>query len=144
MPTLTVAVVGKPANPYEIHEWDQPWPPYDHLQKVDLQADEDEAISSVLGRAVEAVGVARHDDSPFVPAWINFYRSEHDHAYTGDHTTAVTLVDDQGRAHWDVWFQEDEVTVGALIRAAEAGTLDGDPLRPYPVSYTHLTLPTKA
>lgn len=45
------------------------------------------------------------------------------------HLTRVVTVDDQGLARWDV--RSLEARIGDLIRAAETGLLDGDPLRPY-------------
>lgn len=129
---MTIAVVGDPAHPYEIHDYSERWPPYGELPKVALEASEEEQIVDVLTRAAGLIGVDREgSEYPFVPAWINFYRPQHDEAYTGDHTTAITLVDERGRAHWQVWFHEPEVTVGALVRAAGEGELNGDPLRPY-------------
>jgi hypothetical protein len=45
------------------------------------------------------------------------------------HLTRVATVDADGLAHWDV--RPLDSRIGDLLRAAEAGILDGDPLRPY-------------
>jgi hypothetical protein len=45
------------------------------------------------------------------------------------HLTRVASVDDQGLARWDV--PPLEARIGDLLRASEAGLVDGDPLRPY-------------
>jgi hypothetical protein len=45
------------------------------------------------------------------------------------HLTRVVTVDDRGLARWDV--HPLEAPIGDLLRAAEAGLLDGNPLRPY-------------
>lgn len=46
-------------------------------------------------------------------------------------TTQLTLVDDKGLAIWGVYFKSEDVRVTDLIRAGNAGALDGDPRRPY-------------
>jgi hypothetical protein len=45
------------------------------------------------------------------------------------HLTRVATVNDRGLARWDV--RPLEASIGDLQRAAEAGLIDGDPLRPY-------------
>lgn len=134
MPTVTIALVGDPTQPQlgvqgaGFENFDLP---YDNLPKTELAVDADEALSSILQRAARRFEVATPTDDPFTPSWVAFYRPQDDQAYSGHHDTTVTLVDDAGRAVWNVYFMEPTVTFSALVDSHRAGAFADDPYRPY-------------
>lgn len=133
---ITVALAGDPEaslvqSEHQIpgmrhpEDFDQP---YEARLKVEIDAEEDETLKTVLGRATEAFGVRVETWSPSPMdsiAFVDFHRQGEPLRLRSE----LALVDERGLVrfthHWA------EVTYGELLAAEQAGTLDGDPRRPY-------------
>jgi len=137
---VTVAVLGDPNHPFE--DWEASMPeedfarPYADRPKVELEVENNERLIDVLGRAVADLGIGAtwSDDPQEEIAFVSFYVPEDEERYERSlnryfGTSNLTLVDDQGRVQWNVYFKD--ITYGQLLRAGEAGVLGGDPRRPY-------------
>jgi len=138
--SVSVALHGDIKNPltppYEDffeREWARP---YRERPNVALEVEEDETLGHVMTRAAEAFGVAIPSDEWASPiAFISFYKPEDEERFHG-WTTSLTLIDASGRAVWNVYWKD--VPYRELLRAEEAGALDGDPLRPYLILHAEL------
>jgi hypothetical protein len=113
--------------------------PYPQRIRVQLEADESDSLASVMERAAELIGIQG-------PKWsggrldlrnsrIAFYKPEDDEgmaerAMPRLHSSELILLDDRGQAMFGV-NDHRAIRLADLIRASEAGTLEGDPLRPY-------------
>jgi len=139
MPSVTVALLGPRegafTEPAIFDERDRArnW---GERQKVDLEVSEDEALGLILRRAGEMMGVVgpraqQHGGAP-VPTFVAFFDCAQSHQHS-DVYAAVTLVDDDGRARWNVPFYP--VTFSELKRASDAGALGGEAERLYYVTY---------
>jgi hypothetical protein len=138
--TVTVALVGDPvpigSGAALVEDLEVPW---NERQKVTLEVEPEETLGEILARAAEEFGLTAAwdlSDEPFPGAtladafaWVGFYRPEHEHGAPVRNLTSVTLADAEGRAVWNNYFKE--ATHGELLWAAEAGALEGDPLRVY-------------
>jgi hypothetical protein len=139
MPRVTVALLGpldgaftEPAI-FDDVDRAKTW---DDRQKIDLDVADDEALGLILRRAGEMMGVAGpralpHEGAP-VPSFVAFFNGEQDRQHGGVYV-GVTLVDEDGRARWNVPFYP--VTFSELQRASDAGVLSGDAQRLYYVTY---------
>ena len=113
--------------------------PYAQRRKVRLEVEPDESLAAVLERAAELLGL-RPDpemEGGFDPRSnrIAFYKPEDEDGFAPRWVPRVVahelvLVDRDGRAIFGV-YDHRAVRFSDLVRASEAGTLDGDPLRPY-------------
>jgi hypothetical protein len=139
--TVEVAVVGDPDEPIRQGVLDQSFfdLPYGERRRVRLQAEETDSLANVMERAAEAMGI-RSGPWPGRPIdarsnRVAFYMPE-DEAGIAPRGMArvfayeLILVDRDGRAIFGV-HDHRTVSMADLIRAGEAGTLEGDPLRPY-------------
>ena len=117
-------------------EWNRP---YAERQKVVLDIDPAESLAHVLERAAAAMGFAPPADERWrfrgAHAKVAFYRPEDEHGFHPRPLPRfllgqLTLVDDYGHAIFGV-HDFRAVRYRDLLRASEAGTLDGDPRRPY-------------
>jgi hypothetical protein len=131
--SVTVALVGDPTRSvdelgYTFGDLDQPW---GQLPKMDVEAHEDETLASVLDRAAVRFELAETEWGQIYgfPSFVAFYKPDDEKGGIGPLSHTVTLVDQAGRARWNVPFAA--ARVGELIRAAEAGALTGDPRRVY-------------
>jgi hypothetical protein len=129
---VVVALVGDPQS--EAFDFTASQRPYRELQKLELEAHEDETLGSVLGRAAARLGadltwIADWETGITGPAFVAFYRSQDEERGPQPWLTLITLVDGDGHAIWNVPFAR--VPYSELLRSAEAGALEGDPLRPY-------------
>jgi hypothetical protein len=113
--------------------------PYSQRTRIELEADENNSLASVMERAAQMMGVRG-------PAWsgghidlrsnrIAFYKPEDDEGIAPRGmprllANELILVDERGQAMFGVRDHR-AVRLTDLIRAGEAGTLEGDPLRPY-------------
>jgi hypothetical protein len=113
--------------------------PYAQRTRVQLEVDENDSLASVMERAGEMMGVRG-------PEWsggrldlrsnrIAFYKPEDDEGITPRAmprllSNELILVDERGQAMFGV-HDHRAVRLADLIRANKAGTLEGDPLRPY-------------
>ena len=95
--------------------------PYEMRRKVELEVSETETLTEVLRRAAERFAV------PFSVTSVAFYRGDPQETEIRS-TWFVVVPNAEGRATWRNF---KEVLYGDLMRAAEAGVVDGDPLRPY-------------
>jgi hypothetical protein len=110
--------------------------PYAHRTRVQLEADENDSLASVMERAAELKGIRG-------PSWsgghfdvrsnrIAFYKPEDDDGIAAPGmprllANELILVDERGQAIFGV-YDHRAVRLADLIRASEAGTLEGDPL----------------
>lgn len=99
--------------------------PYADRDKVTLSVNGGDKLGDVYERASREFGVISHG-WPYTPTYVSFYSEEHTTVPRGSWTVAVPRAD--GTAEWREY---QEVTVDDLLRSAEAGALNGDPLRPY-------------
>jgi hypothetical protein len=131
--TVTVALLGDPAQlpGKAVRIEEELKPSWDELPKVEVEADQDEPIGAVLQRAADGPGLGlagRHmfGDTPLVQSlgFAAFYDEGKPLALQDE----ITTLDEQGRAkrtrNWK------DVTVGEVVRAGDAGALQGDPRRP--------------
>jgi hypothetical protein len=136
--SLTVGVLGVPEHAFENYSLAMPDEnlavPYDERLKLVVDAEEHDTLATVLGRAARQLGI---DEMPWGDpveqgiAFCAFHKDEDHDGWNRKLETEVTLVDQQGRAVWGIYFKADEVTVAELVRAGEQAALNGDPLRPY-------------
>lgn len=122
---LEVAALGNPAGPFsfEDEEWDRPW---QERERRSIDVESSRPIVEVLDEAMTAFAVDRSGLG--APSFIAFYDPAD--PYASPHlTTTLTLVDDSGRARWNVHFSE--ATYDELLTSSEAGAFTADPLRPY-------------
>lgn len=106
--------------------------------RVRLQINESDTLASVLERASEALGLRPPSDQwvpRFSHASIAFFKPEDEAGFASRHIprylmSELTLVDEHGTAMFGVHDLR-AVRYTDLLRAAEAGTLDGDPQKPY-------------
>jgi hypothetical protein len=137
---ITVAIVGDPSDPLT-PSWDdffeEEWKrPYGDRLKLKLVVEEDETLGAVMDRAAAELGVEVPEDWGGPVAFIAFYKPEDDREGLHGWATAITLVDAAGRAVWNNYWKE--VQYAELLRAGEAGALDGDPLRPYLILHAEI------
>jgi hypothetical protein len=139
--SVTVALIGDPDDPFERIASEDEWNrPYQERRKVQLQVAESDSLAHVLERAVDEMGLVQSADSQ-LPRFsgryngVAFYRPEDENGFAPRYVprfllSNLTLVDKQGHAMFGV---NDLRTVryADVMRAAEAGVLSGDPLRPY-------------
>jgi len=137
--TITVALVGDPANPFAPpyeeffeREWARP---YAAREKVELDVEESETLGEVMTRAAAAWSVEVPEDWAGPIAFVGFYRPEDEERFHG-WQSSITLVDEHGRAIWNNYWKD--VRYGDLLRAADAGVLEGDPLRPYLILHAEI------
>lgn len=105
--------------------------PWEERIQTTVEVEEDETLGDVLALAAQEFGLVSAWDGPLAEsfAWVGLYLPDHDHGVPVRQLSAVTLADKQGRAVWNVYFKE--VTYAQLLWSAEAGALEGDPLRIY-------------
>lgn len=127
-PTIGPAPEGEPVSdqlPQE--EWNRPW---DERPKVLLSVGEEEAFGPILARATQAFrGAFPEGNFEYAGVFYCLFKPGDEFGATGPMGKQVTLVDEAGVASWGHPFEN--VAFGDLLRAAEAGALPGDPLRPY-------------
>jgi hypothetical protein len=119
---------------------------WDERMKAVLDVDDEESLASVMQRAkrefdlkprvLRSRGVFEEmapEGVAGLPYFFRFYEADNDPplAQRGSSLFAFNLetIDQQGRAHWNR--KSDEIPFGDLVRAGDAGLLNGDPLRPY-------------
>lgn len=138
---VVVALIADPDNPFgriaSQEEWSRP---YAQRRTVSLEVGESESLAGVLERAAEEMELVPPPDwhPPQFSATHNkvaFYRREDEQGFAARHVprfllSELTLVDQHGRAIFGVSDLR-AVRYTDLLRAAEAGVLVGDPLRPY-------------
>jgi hypothetical protein len=135
---VVVAVYGDPSKPILEGLQDEPDKPYRERLKVSVQATRETSLADVLATAYNTVGPmpptgGSTEDAwsdSFVPYWVAFYEPADEERFTSRLYEAIPLLDEQGRVKFGA-HEFDEITFGELLDAAESGTLDGDPLRPY-------------
>lgn len=89
----------------------------------------------VMTRAAAAWNVEVPEDWAGPIAFVGFYRPEDEERFHG-WQSSITLVDEHGRAIWNNYWKD--VRYGDLLRAADAGVLEGDPLRPYLILHAEI------
>jgi hypothetical protein len=137
---VEVALIGNPDEPIQQGVLDQAFfdLPYNERRRVRLEVDESETLAAVMERAAEAMGLRTGPGVRTFDARSNriaFYKAEDDERFAPRGMARVfgnelILVDRDGRAIFGV-YNHRAVRFTDLIRASEAGTLEGDPLRPY-------------
>jgi hypothetical protein len=138
---VEVALIGDPDQPRGMGEVDQSFfdVPYAQRRRVRLQVDEHESLSSVMECAAETMGLRAGGSvgGPFDARSnrIAFYKPEDEDGFARRGMPRVfanelILVDRNGLAIFGV-YDHRAVRFSDLIRASQAGTLEGDPLRPY-------------
>jgi hypothetical protein len=138
---VEVALIGDPDRPLEAGVLDQSYfdMPYSQRRRVRLEVSEDESLSAVMEQAARMMGLVP-------PNWmggtfygrggrIAFYKPEDENGFAPRAAPRLLageliLIDQDGRAIFGVWDHR-AVRFIDLIRASEAGVLEGDPLRPY-------------
>jgi hypothetical protein len=137
---ITVALIANSVDPYRqmlpAEEWERP---YRDRHKVRLQMDSSSSLAELMGEAVREFGITPPPgwEQSSVNAYrrIAFYKPEDEEAFAPRamprlHWAQMVLVDEDGRAVFGVSDQR-TIRIADLLRAAEAGVIDGDPLRPY-------------
>ena len=138
--TVTVALIADPVRPLERTASQEEWSrPYGERRKVQVEGAETDTLATILERAAATLGLT--PPSGRFSAWGNriaFYKTEDEkglaeRAQPRLLLTELIVVDRHGRALFGV---SDLRTVryDQLLRSAEAGTIEGDPLRPYLVA----------
>jgi hypothetical protein len=137
---ITVALIADAHDPlHQMIPEEEFARPYAERQKICLPVDETETLAAILQRAAIGLGVSRPQElgGPESVAYgrIAFYKPSDEESFAPRamprlHWAQLVLVDDRGRAVFGVRDQR-AVTCADLLRAAEVGVLDGDPLRPY-------------
>ncbi len=127
--TVTLALVGDPAQPGERidpQEWEKPW---DERPQIQLEVEETETLASIVERGVVALEVAFNLNGlqPVHAVDLTLFV---DDTVVRPHGTVFTLVDDDGKAVWNV-HDLAMIPYGQLVRSAEAGAVVGDPQRLY-------------
>lgn len=110
---------------------------WDERIHVQLEVEDDETLWFVLQRAKPSFDLASSSiyggavPADPLPYGISFFKADDDPPKPRGSYFPQDLitVDQQGRAHWNRGLKD--IPYGDLRRAAEAGLLDGDPLRPY-------------
>jgi hypothetical protein len=138
---VQVALIGDPDKPITAGVLDEAFyeMPYRMRRKVGFDVDPEETLAAVLGHAADLMGLRP-------PDWMGgrfqangtrvaFYKPEDEEGFAQRKYPRVilgelVLVDQDGRAIFGV-HDHRTVSFRDLLLAAEAGTLDGDPLRPY-------------
>ena len=138
---ITVALLADPVDPYRNRipqsEWNKP---YRDRRKVHIDAASSMTLAEVMQEAVKELGVVPPSGwelSASMPVFrrIPFFKEEDEEAFAPRalprlHWAQLVLVDARGQAVFGVSDQR-AVTIADLLRAADAGVIDGDPLRPY-------------
>lgn len=140
---VEVALIADPTAPFEPGPIDDSFyaQPYGERRKVSLQVEQEDSLASALERAAALMELSPPDDHWMGGGFdathrkVLFHKPEDDHGpirrFRGRLLFGeLTLVDGAGRAVFGV---HDLTTVrfSDLLRAADAGTIEGDPLRPY-------------
>lgn len=138
-PVATVTLLADPHNPYETiipsEVWNLPWSEH---PRVDVEVQPNDSLASVLGRAHDQFGLPHPGEDWAVPdnfAFHNllFFQPGDASGIPEPHLRVryeLNLVDSRGVATFGVHDYR-TVTVQQLLKSADAGTLAGDPLRPY-------------
>jgi hypothetical protein len=151
MPSLTIALVGDPLDPWAGQQGGEirgDGMPYRELPKTVLEASRNDHLLDLLKSASREFGVSYPDGQESAPSWIAFYRPGDEEVYDPlRESSAVQLLADDGHLTWVGWWHDPVVTVGNLLDSGEAGALDGDARRPYLIlrpGYGNGILPTWA
>jgi hypothetical protein len=138
-----VALIANPAAPFKPGPIDASFyaQPYSQRRRVTLEVEEKESLASVLERAAATMNL-RPPNDPWLGGHfdaahrkIAFYKQADENGpirrskgrlLLGE----LTVVDRDGHAIFGVHDLR-TVRVSDLLRSAEAGTIEGDPLRPY-------------
>jgi hypothetical protein len=103
--------------------------PFRKLPMVEISVDENERLGDVLDLAAVEFGTELPGGTIWGSvAFIDFAQSD-DSTVWGRLHSEVTLVDSQGHLRWSRYWQLEPMS--EYIRAAKAGALQGDPLRPF-------------
>jgi hypothetical protein len=111
-----------------------PETPYRNRLKVTLDVNEDETLGSVIDRAAENFGIGWTQGDAKISEIITgvvFYKPEDEERVDRPQPwpDSIRLVDADGQPAWAApWYA---ATYADLLAAADAGLIDGDPLRPY-------------
>jgi hypothetical protein len=140
---IEIAVIGDLEAPFEPGPIDRRFykEAYARRRRVRLEAEQNETLASVLERAAGLMGLQPppgHWSGPRFDAShrrVAFYKPGDEHEFQPRAQARLlmgelTLVDEAGRAIFGVHDLR-AVRYRDLLRAADAGTLEGDPLRPY-------------
>jgi hypothetical protein len=125
--TITIALVGDPAQPgahIPDAEWERPW---DDRAKIELEVSNGEMFGSIVERAFQAFGVTPAHGLPAAHV-VDLGLREADRARPK--LWDMTVVDDEGRA---IWTAHDPrlIPYSQLVAAVEAGAVVGDPQELY-------------
>jgi hypothetical protein len=100
--------------------------PYKDLPKVTRQVSDEMPLGDIARDALEEMGAP--DWAVNTPAFdIGFYRPDDEDGVEGNWSWFISLVDGEGRARWT--YPVNDVTFAEVVRAAEAGAVQGDPTR---------------
>lgn len=139
MPTATVTLLAHPERPFDEivppEIWAKPW--RDHPQ-VELEVKPTDTLASALQAAGELFNLQPPEEGFGAPidgahTRLMFYKSDDETSIAVPRPRPLhelNLVDRNGRVIFGV-FDWRTVTFQQLINSADAGTLEGDPFRPY-------------
>lgn len=119
--TVTVALVGDPRWTFQAEAANDLHTPYFDRPKIELPFQEGDTLGGLLHRAAADL----MPGTPWPEAFFDFYREGTQPRLRRE----LYLLDDNGRVRsTGEWAQ---VPMRELLRAADAGALEGDPRRPY-------------
>lgn len=128
-------IFGGPA--FEDHE---PAMPYEHRSKASVEVAESATLGDVIDLAAARFGVTPASGPGITTVskvseavdCVSFYRPSDRVGGTYDYrrwSQAIRLVNQSGDPSWAVRWSD--IRMGELVASADAGLVDGDPLRPY-------------
>lgn len=134
---LTVALIAHPDSPFTELAGDDWTTPYAERRFAEIEAPGTASIAEVLEEAAAKLGIKPPEGHQFATytaahTRLGFYRPEDENGIERRvwELGELAVVDRHGRAVFGV-HDNRAITIDQLIRTAEAGLLDGDPLRPY-------------
>jgi hypothetical protein len=125
--TIQIALVGDPTNPYTLirdEEWERTW---ESRPKIELNVGGSETLASIFDQALrdfdvsDAYGVERH-------VLVDLALHDPTEPRGFSRIAQIVVVDDDGAAFWGQWDYR-LITYDDVVRAIEAGAMEGDPAR---------------
>jgi hypothetical protein len=130
--SIEFALVGLPDSPPPGHidqyEWEMTW---EERSRAVVTLSQDASLEDAIGLAIAELRLTPWIGAPSrdTVGWIAFHDDADARPLYQRHLTELTLVGEDGRAHWQTDFSR--VSLRQLIASGRAGTIPGDPHRIY-------------